>query len=95
MEIELKKYGKTLGLRKLGNELKALIINNINNNDKVAIDFQGIELLSNSFTDELIAKLYAEIGKDKFKEFIALKNTSPDTKKMIMYGINERIHNPA
>lgn len=89
--IKLIKYGNTLGPRNIAKIIREDIINIIKENDNAVIDFYGVEFLTNSFADELVAKLFMNIGRSEFSGKIKMVNASEKVRKMIVYCINERI----
>ena len=91
MELLLKETSKILGLRETGNRLRILIEKAIQNNEPVLLDFEEVESVSSSFADELLAKIYVELGKDKFMNFIKVKNANDFIKSMINSSISGRL----
>ena len=91
MELILKTESKILGLRETGNRLRKLIESAIQNNESVLIDFDEVESVSSSFADELLAKIYVEIGGEKFTNFIKVKNANEFIKSIINSSIAGRL----
>ena len=50
-------YGENLGTRPLGQRVRESLLPMIEQNDLVVLDFTGVNVVSNSFADECIAKL--------------------------------------
>ncbi len=92
MRMKLKEHGKILTLRKFGKSLRSQITEymQLNNDDKIIIDFDEIDNVTHSFIDELIAKLFWLIGKNEFKEHIEIINANEDIKRVILFCIQER-----
>ena len=66
------------GTRESALRLKNQIINSIKEQNKCAIiDFEGINVVSSSFIDELIAKLFIDLGLFQFNRRISLRGMSP------------------
>jgi len=74
MKIFLKEIGTILGLRKVGKNCRENIKKVVAHRETVIIDFEGVESLSSSFADELVAKLYIEYGQEKFIAFIKFES---------------------
>lgn len=91
MELKLKETGKILGLRETGSRLRQIIESAIKKEESILIDFEGVESVSSSFADELIAKVYLEIGKEKFVKLIKLKNVDDFAKTIINSCIRDRL----
>ena len=91
MELKLKETGEILGLRETGSRLRKLIETAVKQEEPVLIDFDGVESVSSSFADELFAKIYIEIGQDKFVNLIKLKNANNFIKTIINSSIKDRL----
>ena len=91
MELLLKETSKILGLRETGNRLRKIIEAAIQNNESVLIDFDEVESVSSSFADELLAKIYVEIGGEKFTNYIKVKNANEFIKSIINSSIAGRL----
>lgn len=91
MELLLKETSKILGLRETGNRLRKIIEAAIQNDEIVLLDFEEVESVSSSFADELLAKIYVELGKEKFINFIKVKNANDFIKSIINSSILGRI----
>lgn len=72
MIIELKKFGTTLVSRPTGKEAWLAfqpVLNQISPNEEIVVDFDGVVVLTPSWTDEFLTPL-----RERFKERIRLKN---------------------
>jgi len=56
------------------------------------LDFDGIEVVSNSFADECIAKLMLEFDLPKVKAHTTFKKASPFIKAVIANSFKERLY---
>ena len=54
-------YGENLGTRPLGQRVRESLLPMIDQNDLVVLDFTGVNVVSNSFADECIAKLLLQM----------------------------------
>lgn len=80
------------GTRESAMRFKNEIINSIKGKMLVAeIDFSGIEVVSSSYIDELIAKLLIELGLFQFNRRIVLKNMSELLQKTLQKSVVQRI----
>ena len=91
MELKLKETGEILGLRETGKRLRTIIESAVKQEEPVLIDFEGVESVSSSFADELIAKIYIEIGQEKFVNLIRIKNANSFIKTIINSCIRDRL----
>ena len=55
--FNFREYGENLGTRPLGKRVREALQPLIEQNDCVVLDFTGVNVVSNSFADECIAKL--------------------------------------
>jgi hypothetical protein len=65
MIIDIKKFGAILTSRQLGKEALAAFLpnfNNISQEEKIYIDFNGIDVFSPSWGDEFLTALYKKFG---------------------------------
>lgn len=84
------KYGTNFGTREMGakirHELRALIDQGFS----VALDFSGVNVVSNSFSDECIAKLLLEMPIDKLKRFTTFRNLTQMAERSILVALQRR-----
>ena len=77
MKIKLKKFGEVLISRPAGREaflaMSAYLIKDLDENEKIEIDFSGVKVLTPSWADEVITKL---VGKFKNVKLLNTKNES-------------------
>ena len=55
--FSFREYGKNLGTQPLGKRVREQLLPLIEQNELVVLDFTGVDVVSNSFADECIAKL--------------------------------------
>ncbi len=91
MEIILKETGQILGLRETGSRLRKLLETGLANNEIILIDFEGVESISSSFADEFIAKSFMKVGKEKFSEYVKIKNANDFVRVIINSSLSERL----
>ena len=70
--IQFREISTSLGTRDLGAKIRVNIIEKINTNDKVYLDFDGVDVVTNSFANECFSKLKEAVTLDVFKTKIAL-----------------------
>ncbi|MBI4811858.1 STAS-like domain-containing protein [Candidatus Falkowbacteria bacterium] len=62
MRVELKKFGEILVSRPSGREaylaMSAYLLKDLGRNEKIEIDFSGVKVLTPSWADEVITKIY-------------------------------------
>lgn len=90
--IQLNKFGQTLGTRLLGiearKELNELLFNE---NSCILLDFENVNVITNSFADELIGKKVQEMGISIFKDKVKIINVNKNIKAVIIKSIHDRM----
>lgn len=90
--IKLSEYGKSVGTRELGAQIREKVLPIIKSNRQILFDFSGISIISSAFADELFGKLYAELGEVIFKDNVRVNRfDNEETKKLILLIINKSI----
>lgn len=80
------------GTRIAAQKLKNLIFNSLNEeNKKVILDFEGINVVSSSFADELIGKIVAEKGFTYFVHHFEIRNLSPFNAGVVNRSVEQRM----
>ena len=80
------------GSRAAARELKILIMNVLNQGvSHVALDFEGQAVVSSSFADEVIGKMFAEMGYNTFNQRIHLRNMNPTVGTLVDRAIARRL----
>lgn len=79
------------GSRSHGAALRQRILENVNSEIVVKLDFQNVRTINASFSDEVIAKLVAEIGIEKFNKMVRLSNVNEAIKSVINFVVGSRL----
>ncbi|WP_196607365.1 STAS-like domain-containing protein [Pectinatus frisingensis] len=93
--IKFGDIGRTLGTRSEGRNVRNLIVSNFHTNDKVQLDFLGVDIISNSFADECIGKIVSQYGLVFIKSKTTFKNTNNNVITVLKKAINDRLKCPA
>lgn len=79
--------------RQSGLSLRNDIINTFRRTHRrMILDFNGIDIVSSSFIDELVAKLIIEFGVIEFMQFFIISNMNEDIRYLCNRSIYMRIH---
>jgi len=92
MHILFSTIGKQLSTRKDGAVVREKIARGIEKNQWIVLDFDGVEVVSNSFADECFAKLMLDFDLPTVKAHTTFKNASPFIKAVIANAFKERLH---
>lgn len=88
--LNFSKYGTDFGTREMGAKIREEILSTIRQNLRIALNFSGVNVVSNSFADECIAKLLLEFPMDKLKQFITFRNLTPMAERSVLVAIQRR-----
>ena len=90
VEFKFSKYGDSMGTRLLGAKIRADLRPLLDGEDKVVLDFSGIDIVTNSFADECIAKLLLEMPLADLKAKTTFKDLTPMTERSILSALKRR-----
>lgn len=89
MIVKLKEFGTSLGSRVLGKEVSNLI--NFEKEDDIVLDFDGVNMITSSFADEVVGKNCAKLGLHNFFKKVQIVNTSEQIKLILKKAILDRL----
>lgn len=90
VEINFGHIGNSLGTRVLGKKIRLEIENALKNDEFITFNFEGVKLISHSFSDECFAKLIEVIELEDLKKKSTFKNANDLVKKTVAFTIKER-----
>ncbi len=85
--IKIVKFGEiasSLGTRNLASKLRNEILLEIESNDKIVCDFEGVDVVTNSFANECFGKLINIISTDIFKRKFAFINVNDFVQRVLI-----------
>ncbi len=83
-------FGEDLGTRQLGQRARELLVPLIEQNDLVVLDFSGVNVVSNSFADECIAKLLLTMPLDELKKHTTFRGLNPIASESVLTALQRR-----
>ncbi|MBQ6276026.1 MAG: STAS-like domain-containing protein [Bacteroidales bacterium] len=83
-------FGENLGTRQLGKVAREKLMPLLNGDEKVILDFTGIDVVSNSFADECIAKLLIDMPLETLKARTTFKGLNPLAENRVLTAIKRR-----
>ncbi len=90
--FSISKLAEGTGTRDSALRLKNEIVNLMRAHSQIAVlDFEGINVVTSSFVDELVAKLLVELGLFQFNQRIKLKNMSNLLQQTLQKSVIQRI----
>ena len=90
VEFKFIEYGTDFGTRDMGQKLRAKLLPLINGDEKVVLDFTGVNVVSNSFADECIAKLLLEMSLDELKQRTTFRGLNPLAERSVLVALQRR-----
>ena len=81
------------GRRIAGTPLRTKLLNLIQmfSGQPVVVDFSGVHLISSSFADEVLGKLFLQVGPVAFSQYVRITNASPNIQHLIDKAILQRM----
>ena len=92
MELKLEKYGQIISDDELGKKIANEIRSLLKKNNKVVIDFSGVQSMVTYNAKQIFGELYLELGSEDFFKRIQLKNISSNLEYIIRLGIQDSIN---
>lgn len=90
MKIIFRDISSSLGTRQLGAKIREDIERTISLNDDVCFDFEGVDVVSNSFADECFGKLLLRFDVHFIKQHTAFINANDFVKRVITSSFRQR-----
>ena len=88
--FKFSEYGTDFGTRDMGAKLRQLIQPLLVSGERLALDFTDVNVVSNSFADECIAKLLQEYSLDALKQQTTFCNLKPMAERSILVALQRR-----
>lgn len=85
------KLGENLGTRQLGEKARKELLPLIHECDKVILDFEGVNVVSNSFADECLAKLLLSMSLEELKRKTTFTSVNDFARKNIAIAFRRRL----
>jgi len=90
VDFKFAEFGENFGTREMGARIREQLRPLINGEDRVVLDFTGVNVVTNSFADECIAKLLLEMSLDEFKKHTTFKGLNPVAEKSVLVALQRR-----
>ena len=88
--FSFRKYGENLGTRPLGKRVREQLLPMIEQNERVVLDFTGVNVVSNSFADECIAKLLLTLPLSELKSRTTFRGLNPIASESVLTALRRR-----
>ena len=90
VEFKFIEYGTDFGTRDMGQKLRQKLLPLIYGNERVILDFTGVNVVSNSFADECIAKLLIEMPLYELKKRTTFRGLNPMAERSVLVALQRR-----
>ena len=83
-------YGADLGTRQIGVKVRTDLLPLVMGDEKVVLDFTGVDVVTNSFADECIAKLLLVMSLSELKSRTTFKGLNPIASESVLTALRRR-----
>lgn len=83
-------FGENLGTRQLGQQVRQQLIPLLKKDERVVLDFTGVNVVSNSFADECIAKLLLTMSLAELKARTTFQGLNPLASESVLTALRRR-----
>lgn len=83
-------FGQNLGTRQLGAVAREKLLPLLQGNERVILDFTGVDVVSNSFADECIAKLLLTMSLTELKAHTTFRGLNPIAANSVLIALQRR-----
>lgn len=83
-------FGQNLGTRQLGAVAREKLLPLLQGNERVILDFTGVDVVSNSFADECIAKLLLTMSLTELKAHTTFRGLNPIAADSVLIALQRR-----
>lgn len=83
-------YDTDFGTREMGARLREKLLPLIRGDERVVLDFTGVNVVCNSFADECIAKLLLEFPLDELKKRTTFRGLNPMAERSVLVALQRR-----
>lgn len=85
-----REYGENLGTRPLGKRVREQLMPLLEQDGRVVLDFTGVNVVSNSFADECIAKLLLTMPLSELKSRTTFRGLNPIASESVLTALQRR-----
>lgn len=88
--FNFREYGENLGTRPLGKRVREQLLPLIGQSERVVLDFTGVNVVSNSFADECIAKLLLTMSLAELKSRTTFRGLNSIASESVLTALRRR-----
>jgi len=90
VEFKFSQFGTNFGSSDMGTKIRQQLRPLLDNDEKVVLDFTGVNVVTNSFADECIAKLLLEMPLDDLKKHTTFRGLNPLAERSVLVALQRR-----
>lgn len=90
VEFKFSQFGTNFGTRDMGAKIRQQLRPLLDKDEKVVLDFTGVNVVTNSFADECIAKLLLEMSLDDLKKHTTFRGLNPLAERSVLVALQRR-----
>lgn len=90
VEFKFSKYGTDFGTREMGARIRTDLRPLLDKDERVILDFTGVNVVTNSFADECIAKLLLEMSLEDLKAHTTFRGLNPMAERSVLVALQRR-----
>ena len=88
--FSFREFGENLGTRQLGQQARERLMPLLEKDERIVLDFTGVDVVSNSFADECIAKLLLTMPLSELKSRTTFRGLNPLASESILTALRRR-----
>ena len=88
--FSFREFGENLGTRPLGKRVREQLLPLLEQDERVVLDFTGVNVVSNSFADECIAKLLLTMPLADLKARTTFRGLNPIASESVLTALQRR-----
>ena len=88
--FSFREFGENLGTRPLGKRVREQLMPLLEQDERVVLDFTGVNVVSNSFADECIAKLLLTMPLAELKSRTTFRGLNPIASESVLTALQRR-----
>ena len=90
VEFKFSQFGTDFGTREMGARIREQLRPLLDGDERVVLDFSGVNVVSNSFADECIAKLLTEMPLEELKKRTTFRGLNPLAETSVLVALQRR-----
>lgn len=88
--FNFRNFGEYLGTRQMGQQAREKLMPMLEGDERVVLDFTGVDVVSNSFADECIAKLLLTMPLAELKAHTTFRGLNPLASESVLTALRRR-----